>query len=400
MSDHGVPQPLERRFWTPGVIVLAVLAAAGFMVTAYRLVFGLGAVTNLDNYYPWGIWIAVDVASGVALAAGGFTTAFLAHILNRHKYEPIVRPALLTAMLGYTFVALGVFTDLGRYYHMPLFFNPHLWQFNSALFEVGLCVMTYLTVLYIEFLPVVTERFMGKVRLRGELAVFVKPLEALLRFANRTLDKTVFLFAILGVVLSCMHQSSLGTLLTIAPTKVHPLWWTPILPLLFLTSAVAVGFPMVIFESILAHRSFGMKPEMDVLSSLARLIPWTIGTYLALKIGDMVVRGSYVYLLDFNATSNLFLIELVVGVIIPFCMFLNRKVRETPALIFGVLLNRLNVFITAFHPPYAAHRYVPAFWEVVVTVGYISALMFLYRVCVTVFPVIPKPEEKKLLPGD
>src|SRR5690606_9720406 len=238
--DLHNPAPVKHRFFTPGVIGLIVIAVNGLIFLMGRFFFGLGAVTYLDNQYPWGLWIGVDVAVGVALAAGGFTTAALGHIMHREEYHAVVRPALLTAMLGYTFVAFGVFVDIGRWYFIwhPLI----MWNGNSALFEVGICVMIYLTVLYIEFLPVVTERFMGKVNLKGFLSFLNKPIEKLLFILDKGLSKTIFIFIILGVVLSTLHQSSLGTLMVIAGEKMHPLWQTPVLPLLFLLSAIAVGF--------------------------------------------------------------------------------------------------------------------------------------------------------------
>ena len=160
--------PVRAKFWTPGVITLAVLMAMGAVVIIARFIGGIGYVTNLTTARPWGIWIGIDVASGVALAAGGFTTAFLAHILGRQYYEPVVRPALLTAMLGYTFVVLGLMVDIGRSWAIwkPLFY----WNTNSVLFEVAMCVMIYMTVLYIEFVPVVVEQFKGRVKLPGPLA--------------------------------------------------------------------------------------------------------------------------------------------------------------------------------------------------------------------------------------
>ncbi len=266
MSDYLKPVQIRKKFFTPGVIVLCIIALNGLVFLAARFLFGIGAVTNLNNQYPWGIWIGVDVAAGVALAAGGFTTAALGHIMHREHFHAIVRPALLTAMLGYTFVAIGVFVDIGRWYNIwhPLV----MWNGNSALFEVGICVMMYVTVLYIEFLPVVTERFLGKVNLKGTLLILNKPLEKLLKILDKGLTKTIFIFIILGVVLSTLHQSSLGTLMVIAGPKMHPLWQTPILPLLFLLSAISVGFPMVIFESMIASKSFGLKPEMEVLTPL------------------------------------------------------------------------------------------------------------------------------------
>jgi Ni/Fe-hydrogenase subunit HybB-like protein len=249
MSGHLKPVPIKKKFFTPGVIVLCIIALNGLAFLAVRFFFGIGSITNLNDQYPWGIWIGIDVAAGVALAAGGFTSAALGHIMYREHFHAIVRPALLTAMLGYTFVAIGVFVDLGRWYYIwhPLF----MWNGNSALFEVGICVMIYVTVLYIEFLPVVTERFLGKVNLKGFLSKLNKPVEKLLSILDKTLSKTIFVFIILGVVLSTLHQSSLGTLMVIAGEKMHPLWQTPVLPLLFLLSAIAVGFPMVILNQLL-----------------------------------------------------------------------------------------------------------------------------------------------------
>jgi len=174
------------------------------------------------------------------------------------------------------------------------------------------------------------------------------------------------------------------------------------MPLLFLFSAFAVGFPMVIFESMWAHKSFGMKPDMKVLSPLARIVPFTIGLYLILKIWDLLHRSAYVYLDDFTWQTNMFLVEIVLGVIVPFVMFTIPKVRKTPALAFtaaalfvclGVLLNRVNVFVTSYTPPFADHRYVPHFLEFMVTIGYIAALMLLYRIFVTIFPVIVHHKE-------
>ena len=189
------PSAVSQKFFTPGVIVLGILALNGLVFLAGRFFFGIGPVTNLNNQYPWGLWIGVDVAAGVALAAGGFTSAALGHIMHRERFHSIVRPALLTAMLGYTFVAIGVFVDIGRWYYIwhPLI----MWNGNSALFEVGICVMMYVTVLYIEFLPVVTERFLGKVRLKGILSFLNKPAEKVLKILDKTLTKTIFIFIIL-----------------------------------------------------------------------------------------------------------------------------------------------------------------------------------------------------------
>lgn len=403
MEDLMKPLQVEKKYFTPGVIVLSLIALNGLVFLAGRFLFGIGAVTNLNNQYPWGIWIGVDVAAGVALAAGGFTTAALGHVMHREKYHAIIRPALLTAMLGYTFVALGVSVDIGRWYYIwhPLVF----WNGNSALFEVGICVIMYVTTLYIEFLPIVTERFIGNVRLKSFFSFLNKPLDKFLRILDKGLAKVMFFFIILGVVLSTLHQSSLGTLMIIAGPKMHPLWQTPILPLLFLLSAISVGFPMVIFESLIASKSLGLKPEMEVLSSLGRIVPPILGIYLAFKIGDIVIRGTFVYLLQFNVQSVMYIIEVLFGAIIPLRMFLSETVLKSKILlfiasslvIFGVLLNRINNFIIAYHPPYSYGAYYPSIGELSVTIGFIALLVLAYRLIVINFPVISLPDKQYMI---
>ncbi len=390
-----IPAPVKHKFLTPGVFVLIIIALNGLVFLALRFIFGIGSVTNLDDVTPWGLWIGVDVAAGVALAAGGFTSAALGHVMHREEYKIIVRPALLTAMLGYTFVAFAVFTDIGRFYYIwhPLI----MWNGNSALFEVGICVMIYLTVLYIEFLPLVTERFIGRVNLPDTFAFLNKPIDKVLRYLDSRLSITMFIFIIAGVVLSTLHQSSLGTLMIIAGQKMHPLWQTPILPLLFLLSAIAVGFPMVIFESLIASRSFKMKPEMHVLSRLGGMISPIIGIYLAFKIGDVFIRETFKYILIFDSTSWMFISEMGL-MFAAFFLFLSRKITNSPLGLFiasslviaGVLLNRINNFIVAYQPYYNPVRYFPSVGEISVTLGCIALLVLAYRAVVMIFPVISR----------
>ncbi|RPH47533.1 MAG: Ni/Fe-hydrogenase cytochrome b subunit [Desulfobacteraceae bacterium] len=394
------PQAIRAKFWTPGVLVMAFFMAAGAVTVLARFIGGIGYVSNLSTARPWGIWIGIDVASGVALAAGGFTTAFLAHILGRHYYEPVIRPALLTAMLGYTFVVLGLMVDIGRSWAIwkpMVYWNPH-----SVLFEVAMCVMFYVNVLYIEFLPILVEQFKGRVKMPGPLAALNGVVENLLGLADRILPRIMWFFIISGVVLSCMHQSSLGSLMLIAPTKLHPLWYTPILPLLFLVSAVTVGYPMVVFETTLATASLKLDPEMKILSPLTRITVFLLGTYLALKTGDMVIRGTYVYLLDGTAQTNAFLVEMICGIIIPWIMLLSPAVRRSRRWLFiacalivcGVLLNRINVFVVGYRPPVSENYYFPSISEMLITVGFISGLMFLYRFIVTYLPVLNRPGQE------
>jgi Ni/Fe-hydrogenase subunit HybB-like protein len=385
-------------FLTPGVWVLIALAATGIVLLGVRFIFGISAVTNLDNQYPWGLWIGVDVATGVALAAGGFTTAFVAHVLHHHKYEVIVRPALLTAMLGYTFVALGVVVDLGRYYNIWHVLMPSMWQGNSALFEVGMCVCCYLTVLYLEFFPIICERFIGRVNLPGFLGALNKPVDRFLRLAYAGLNRVMTVFIILGIVLSCAHQSSLGTLMVITPSKLHPLWHTPVLPMQFLISAFAVGLSMAIFESLLASRSFKREMEMTILSPFARIIPFLLVIYLGTKVVDMVNRDTWRLALEPTLQATTFWLEIIVGVLLPLVIFLTHKLRRHPGILFagaamvvlGVALNRINVFIIGYKPLFGDGPYVPAVAEVFVTVGLISLLVLIYRAWIFLFPILPE----------
>lgn len=403
VASHVEPardKPARPPFFTPGVWVVTAVAALGGGVWLWRMLFGLGATTNLSDAYPWGIWIGIDVACGVALAAGGFTTAFLAHILHREKYHAVVRPALLTAMLGYTFVALGVMTDLGRFWAMWHVMLPPFWQPNSVLFEVALCVMTYLSVLYIEFAPVVCERFIGKVRLPGPLKRLNASVDRVLRIAQSTLGRFMTVFIIAGILLSCMHQSSLGTLMVIADTKLHPFWQTPFLPLLFLLSAFSVGYPMVIFESIIAHRSFRLPGERTLLADLGKFIPYTLGIYFLVKVADFVSRGQLGSLLSEGLYTRLFLAEVILGVIVPWCIFVQPKVRArtrwqfigATLVVLGVAFNRLNVFLFAYSPLDPGARYMPSWTEIAVTAGFIAMIVLLYRAASLYLPVIEQLE--------
>lgn len=387
-THDAVPAGVDRKLMTPGVWVLLALVAVGVVCAAWRFFFGLQSVTHLNQQWPWGLWIAIDVCSGVALAAGGFTSAALVYIFKREHFHVVCRPALLTAMLGYTFVGLGLMVDLGRYYNIWHPAWPTMWQGNSVLFEVAMCVMCYLTVLYLEFAPTVCEKFINHPR--------YPRLSRLCRVLAPRFERSLFWLIIAGVVLSCLHQSSLGNLMVIAPSKVHPLWWTPILALLFLLSAIAVGLPMVIFESLYASWALRLAPEMPVLSRLAKYIPPVLGLYLAFKIGDMLIRGSYVHLTEASTQSLMFIIELILGVITPLAMLLSPRIRRSPRwllvaallVVVGVVINRVNVFLIAYHPPYATQTYFPSIAEFAVTIGLVSLLIFLYRVAVTYLPVI------------
>jgi octaheme c-type cytochrome (tetrathionate reductase family) len=399
MSAATTPREQGLPFFSPGTYVLLVLAGIGMAFGLARMLTGLTPVTNLNDAYPWGLWIAIDVACGVALAAGGFTTAALVDIFGRERYKPLLRPALLTAWLGYFMVGIALQFDLGRYWNVwrPMFH----WQGNSVLFEVGLCVMAYLTVLTVEMSVPVLEGLLHRAEQGGASDGLLARARRMLVFARRVVGVVLPLFIVAGVVLSCMHQSSLGALMVIAPTKIHPLWYTPWLPLLFLASAIMVGFPMVIFESLLASKSFRRPPEMDILAPLAAKVPWFIGAYALLRIGTLAVKAGELDLLARPGILIAFLAEFGAGVVLPFLMLLNRNVRRSRhwllvavlLVIGGVVLNRVNVFLVAYTPPVGDAIYFPSVAEIGLTIGMIAALMFLYRTVAYFFPILPAEHE-------
>jgi len=241
MSTHEKNAPVKHKFFTPGTIFLLVIVAIGMFFGIKRYIFGIGSVSSISNYFPWGIWKAVNVAAVAALGSSGFTLTAIVHIFHKEKYHNLMRPSLVVALLCYAFVGVALLVDLGRYYFIWHPMMPSMWQINSALFEVAMCVMCYLTVLQIEFAPVVFERFIGKVNLPGPLAAFNGITDSAMKAGDFVLGKIMPLFMVLGIVLCCLHQSTLGTLMTIPMYKMHPLWYTPALPLQFLLSATAVG---------------------------------------------------------------------------------------------------------------------------------------------------------------
>ncbi len=379
--------PLHQKFWTLNVALLFFFMAGGVLFAYFRFFHGFASVTNLNPGYPFGIWIAFDVACGVALAAGGFTTAAIVEIFGREKYHALVRPALLTAFIGYFLVALAVFFDLGKYYN--IWHALVYWNGTSVLFEVAWCVMLYLSVLAIENLPNVIEQFKGDRRLPGFVLWLLERLD---RFCNRTMA----FFVIAGVVLSFGHQSSLGTMMLIAPYKLHPLWYTPLSPLLFLTSAVSVGIPMVIFEGTLAAKCFGRKPEAELLSGIARYVPWFLGTYLLLRIGDLAYRGVLAAAFDGSVQGNAFLIEFALFAV-PYFLLKRERVRNHPTLLFwcsvsvilAVVVNRFNVFLVGMDmgPEW---NYFPSVGEIAVTLAFVAFGVLLYKIGVNYLPILEK----------
>jgi len=393
-TAHHLPAPLRVPFRSHGTWALLGVAAIGALAGIYRFGFGLQASTNLNHHYPWGLWIIADV-SLIALAAGGFVTAFLVHVIHREDYHFLSRPALLTALLGYTFAFFLLAADLGRYWAVWHPLLPSMWQGNSALFEVGLCVMAYLMVLYTEFVPVVCERFAGDAR-RPRLA-------RLCRGLNRGLARVMPFVLALGVAISCLHQSSLGHIFVLTPTKLHPLWWTPVLALLFLLSAIVTGLPTVIFASLWAAKLARAKAPMAALARLAKFIPISLAIYLTAKVADLIIRGSYVYLLEANLQTAAWLCEVGLGVVLPLALLLSARLRESPRglatatglVMLGIVLNRANVYWIGFQPSGAPRMYLPSLAEWLFTIGILAMIVLAWRFIAINFPILtPMPARR------
>lgn len=337
-------------FWKS---VFLVLVVAGLYSAVVRFAFGLGAATHLSDSFPWGLWIGFDVLCGVGLAAGGFVVASAVYVFHLDDYHAIIRPSVLTAFLGYVLVVFALLFDLGRpwnIWHPLVMWNPH-----SVMFEVAWCVILYTAVLALEFSPMLFERLKMKA-------------------AAHAVHNMIVPLVILGVMLSTLHQSSLGSLYLIVPEKMYPLWYSGNLPFLFFSSAVAVGPAMVIIESFFSSRAFHREIEMPVLSKLGKVTAVALSIYLVLKIEDAINYNLGSYLMTFNLEGILYWAEIIAGVLIPITLLLIPKVRESKRGLFysavlvmtGFVLNRMNVSITSLERHYGV-SYFPSWMEVAVT---------------------------------
>jgi Ni/Fe-hydrogenase subunit HybB-like protein len=361
-------------------VLLPLLWALGGITVVTRFTGGLGAMTNLSDTFPWGIWIGFDVLSGVALSAGGFLTAGAVYVLGLKKFYPILRPAILTAYLGYLLVVGGLFIDLGRPYNI---WHPMIyWQHHSVMFEVGWCVTLYNIVLTVEFLPLLLEKF------RWHRA---------LRFIHSITIPVV----IMGIILSTLHQSSLGALFLIVPTKLWPITYSPLLPLYFLISAVAVGLAMTIVESTLSARAFNRSLEAPIITSLAKAIPVVIIIYLIIRVTDMTVRGAWVHLAPLPFQTFTFLLHMTL-LLVPTFVLLHPRWASRPRVVFwsavsvvaAVITNRLNVSWFRMLPT-AESIYIPSWLEIVVTLTLISFGVVAFGLAARYLPLFQHPDITK-----
>jgi len=373
---------IQKPALTPFNVVAGIIVVIGVVITGIRFTQGLAATTNLSDYNPWGIWIGFDLLVGVALAAGGYVTSAACYLFGLKRFHSAVRPAILTGFLGYALVVFALHYDVGRPWRLPY---PFIVQSGttSLLFEVAACVALYLTVLFIEFTPAALE-WLG------------------LKRARSIVNKLTLVLTIFGVVLSTLHQSSLGALFLIAPSKLHPLWYSPYLALYFFVSSIVAGLSMVIFESTLAHRYFHDKMDAEhreeadgVALGFGKAAAFVLAGYFVMKVIGLAQTNSWGYLS--TGYGLWFLVELLGFVLLPcytYAIGVREKnltiIRWTAAwTVLGIVVNRLNVGLIAFnwHLP-SSERYFPHWMEIGISVFVITLGVLAYRFIVTHMPIL------------
>ena len=374
--------------FTPGNIINYTLLAIGLVVTWVRFTQGIGAVSNLDDYQPWGMWIGFDLLCGVCLAAGGYFTTVACYVMGMKQYHSAARPAVLTAFLGYAFVVVALLYDLGHPLRLPyMFFFPGT---TSVLFEVGLCVATYLSVLFVEW-SICPCEWLGK-----KWPVLLK--------WRHWVEKCGILLTIMGVCLSTLHQSSLGSLFLICPGKLHPLWYSPFLPMFFFVTSMIAGSSMVVFEGMLAHKARSTHAMMDekhltnsdnVTLSFSKAASFILFSYFCLRVIDMLSHGNFHYL--FSGYGLWWLIEMGFFVLTPCLLYAKGSREENVGLcqfasciaVAGIIVNRFTICMIAFNYDLpSSDRYFPSLPEIMVSVFVVTMIVTCYRFIVYHMPVL------------
>ena len=374
MSAH---EPVGGKLLTRPFSVLILLFMIAAAILLARFVLGLGPVTNLNDGYPWGIWIVIDVMIGTAFGCAGYAVALLVYLLNKGEYHPLVRPAMMAGLFGYGLAGMAVMIDLGRYWNFWALLWPGYMQFNSVMLEVALCVMAYIVVLAIEFSPAFLER-LG------------------LKDIHKKLNKVLFFFIAVGILLPTMHQSSLGTLAVVAGHQISALWQTQLLPPLFLISAVLMGYALVPFESILSSMGLCRPMETPLLAKISKVALIVTLLYLAIRIGDLLYRGALGLAFVGTLDAVMFWIEMALF-IVPAIMLMkpaNRIKARTifisaMSLLLAGSIYRMNIYIIGYHPTAGGNwSYFPSVTEMLVTLGIFALEVILYLIFVKRLPVL------------
>lgn len=369
----------DRKRWsftiTPVRLIFAAIAAAAIIIIIVRFILGLGATTNLNDQWPWGFWISFDVLLGVALAGGGYGVALLVYVLRKDQFYPIARSAMLTSLLGYVIVVMGLIIEVGQPWYA---WRPFVsWGYSSILFEVFLCVSLYTIIQVLKFMEVATEK------------VFTS--------YHKYLMIAMPVLLIIGITLPTLHQSALGALYYMMVGKLDPLWWSMLLPAFFLMSSFFVGPAMIALESSIAGKALKHEVEIPVLRGLVKIAGGVMIAYLAIKVIDLVIRGQIAKVFAFDFVSIMFLLEIGLGVVIPiFIAFSVVSSTRKGILLFGgltvagVIMNRFNVVITGMGEYVNAYGgyYFPAWTEFVVSAGLVAIACLLYLFIAENFSIV------------
>jgi Ni/Fe-hydrogenase subunit HybB-like protein len=375
------------RLLTPFNVVSALIVVTGVAIVAWRFAAGLGAVTNLSQEFPWGLWKGAVVVTGVAFAGGAYVVTFLVYVLGMEKYRPILRATVLNGFLAYVFYAGALAIELGRPWKMP---NPLIgndFGFSSVLFLIAWHFVLYMVAMAVELSPTVAE-WLGR------------------RRAHRILAAGTLGAVVLGITLSTLHQSGLGVLFLMAKAKIHPLWYTELIPVLFFVSSIFAGLSLVIVEGSISRRAFGNQMPAEwrsrhgsILTGLARICAGVMLAYLFLSVLALVHDGDAPSVTD--AWGRWYLLETVGLVALPMVLFaLGARGKRLPLIrvaavltLAGIVLNRLNVSVIAYRwTDWAAGRhYVPTWMEVVVMGAVVCAEIWVFRWVVLRMPIHRKP---------
>lgn len=363
------------RLITPWRVIMAALLSVGLYLVFMRFYYGLGSVTNLSDARPWGMWIGFDILAGIGLAAGGFVMAATVYVFQVDKFKPLVRMSILTAMLGYLIFIIGLLLEIGRPWNMWRVMTN--WNIHSPLFEVAWCVILYTTVLMLEFSLVVFEKF-GWTKL------------------IRLHHKAAVVLVIMGVLLSTLHQSTLGTLFTIAPSKMHVLWYSPLQPIIFFISCIAAGMAMIGFEAFLSKRFLNHEVPVELLSTLIRVMSSVLALYAFYRFFELAYRGNIGAAFVPGMAALLFWLENLLFVIIPMTIVIlaGRKISglmlffASFSAVLGFIMHRFNIAISSFELVNPT-GYFPSWMEFVITAclvvgGFIAAGLAVY-----LFPIHP-----------
>jgi Ni/Fe-hydrogenase subunit HybB-like protein len=378
----------KGKIFTPFNVISGSIILLGAILLAIRFAKGLGSITNLSQEYPWGLWIGFDVITGVAFAGGAYVLTFMVYVLGQEKYHPIVRVTVLNGFLAYVFYAGALLLDLGRPWRVinPIIGNS--FGVSSVLFLVAWHFLLYMVAEFVEFSPVVAE-WLGWKRVRRLLG-------------RLTLGAVIF-----GITLSTLHQSGLGALFLMAKDKVHPLWYSEFIPILFLVSSVFAGLSMVIFEGTITHKVFAYRlgsnlrtSHDDIVAGLARICAGAMFVYLVLQSLVFVHERRWLYL--GTGMGSWYLLEMIGFVVLPAPLFVygyqkgSSPIIRAAALLtlVGIVLNRLNVSVIAFKW-YAPVRYVPTWMEIEVTLAVVCAEIWVFRWVVNRMPVLAMETAEK-----